>query len=84
MVFFMGMVLFQVRLPEKVVSSIEDAVKKGFYESKSDLVRDAIRRFVFEEQIASVSLKKNYSNEIKSFRKKQVIKKFDLEKINSL
>lgn len=80
----MGMVLFQVRLPEKVVSSIEDAVKKGFYESKSDLVRDAIRRFVFEEQIASVSLRKNYSSDIKNFRKKQVVRRKDLDKINSL
>ncbi len=80
----MGMVLFQVRLPEKIVSSIEEAVEQGFYESKSDLVRDAIRRFVFEEQLASVSLKKNYSKEIKSFRKKQILKKSDLDKINSL
>ena len=80
----MAMVLFQVRLPEKVVSSIEDLVKNGFYESKSDLVRDAIRRFVFEEQIGSVSLKKNYSVEIKNFRKKQVVRKKDLKKFNSL
>lgn len=80
----MAMVLFQVRLPSKLVSLIDASVEKGFYESKSDFVRDAIRHYVFEKQLASVSLPNNYVSDLKKFKKKQSVLKSDLNKINSL
>jgi len=80
----MAMVLFQVRLPSKLVSFIEDSVNSGFYESKSDFVRDAIRHYAFDKQASSVSMPKDYVSSVKKFRKNQVVTKSDLGKINSL
>jgi hypothetical protein len=51
---------------------------------KSDFIRDAIRKKVFEEQIHSVKLKGNSINEIKKIRSKFSKEKINLDEINSL
>jgi len=42
----MGMVKVEVRVPEKMVELIDKLVEAGFYSSRSDLIRDAIRKFL--------------------------------------
>ena len=42
----MAMKLIQVRLPEAVIKDITKIVKKGYYSTKSELIRDAIRRLL--------------------------------------
>ncbi len=40
------MELIQVRLPKSMIREIKAQLKKGHYASKSDLIRDALRRFL--------------------------------------
>ena len=40
------MELIQVRLPKSMIKEIKAQLKKGHYASKSDLIRDALRRFL--------------------------------------
>ena len=42
----MSMKLIQVRFPEAIIRDIDKIVKKGYYTTKSDLIRDAIRRLL--------------------------------------
>jgi len=42
----MTMKLIQLRLPETVIKDINKIVKRGYYSTKSDLIRDAIRRLL--------------------------------------
>ena len=42
----MSMELVQVRLPKSMIKEIKAQLKKGYYASKSDLIRDALRRFL--------------------------------------
>lgn len=79
----MVMVLTQVRLPKKMLSYIESFVKKGDYENKSDFIRDAVRKKVFEEQLRSVSLGKDSVNEVRRIREILSKEPFDLNEINS-
>tara|TARA_Y100000310_G_C20020631_1_gene507206 strand:+ start:275 stop:490 length:216 start_codon:yes stop_codon:yes gene_type:complete len=40
------MKIIQVRLPDSMVKDIDGALKKSHYTTKSDLIRDAIRRLL--------------------------------------
>ena len=42
----MGMKLIQLRLPEALIKDIDKIVKKGYYPTKSGLIRDAVRRLL--------------------------------------
>ena len=42
----MTMKLIQLRLPEAVIKDINKIIKKGYYTTKSSLIRDAIRRLL--------------------------------------
>ncbi|MDD3083411.1 MAG: ribbon-helix-helix domain-containing protein [Candidatus ainarchaeum sp.] len=80
----MSMVLVQARLPKKLVKEIDKIVNFGNFENKSDFIRGAIRKMVFEEQLKSISLEKSSVKEVREIRKKLSIKKSELQEINSL
>ena len=42
----MTMKLIQVRLPETIIKDMNKIVKKGYYTTKSELIRDSIRRLL--------------------------------------
>ena len=42
----MTMKLIQVRLPEAIIKDIDKIIEKGYYPTKSGLIRDAIRRLL--------------------------------------
>ena len=77
----MVMETLQIRLPK----SIDETVKKGFYTSRSDFIRDLIRRHYLSKLVGILPDEKNSVKEIKEIRKKlsKEIKSFaDIEKIN--
>ncbi|MDD4251023.1 MAG: ribbon-helix-helix domain-containing protein [Candidatus ainarchaeum sp.] len=80
----MSMVLTQTRLPKKLVEEIDLIVRKGYYENKSDFIRDAIRKKVFEEQVGSIEFDGNAVEEVRKIRKIVSKQKIDLNEINSL
>ncbi|MEK6863290.1 MAG: ribbon-helix-helix domain-containing protein [Nanoarchaeota archaeon] len=77
----------QVRLSHGLVESMDSLVDTGIYSSRSDVVRDAVRRLVLNNLIGIIpntgdsvkemrEIKKKLSKEIQSFK--------DVEKINKL
>ena len=72
----------QVRLPDAVLNEIDLLVKHGYYSTKSDVVRDAVRRLVLEKQIGSVKSKKNSVKEVRNARKILSNKNFTLKELN--
>lgn len=45
----------QVRLPKGIMKEINKLVSKGLYTNKSDLIREAIRKFILDKQVGSVT-----------------------------
>ncbi|MBS3145514.1 ribbon-helix-helix protein, CopG family [Candidatus Woesearchaeota archaeon] len=41
----------QIRLPKKLLDSIEKLVESNIYQSRSDVIRDAVRRLVIRQNI---------------------------------
>ena len=77
----------QVRLSHGLIESMDDLVDTGIYSSRSDVVRDAVRRLVLDKLVGIIpntgdsvkemrEIKKKLSKEIKSFK--------DIEEINKL
>ena len=74
----------QVRIPEGLVKEVNNLVKRGFYSSKSDVIRDAIRKLVLEKQIGSIPNKGDSVKQVRRARKILSKGKIDLDEINSL
>ena len=83
----MTMAVTQVRLPEGLVRQVESLVERGMYTSKSDVIRDALRRLLLQQQIGSIPNTGDSVKEIREIRNKlsKEIKSFkDVEEINKL
>ena len=80
----MTMELTQVRLPEKLVQELDRFVKQGYYASKSDLIRDAIRRLLLERHIGSIPNTGDSVQEVRAIRKKLSKEDLDVDKLNKL
>ena len=74
----MTMSVTQVRLPKGLIEEVDRLVEKGLYSSKSDVIRDAIRKLVLEQQIGSIPNTGDSVKEIRELRKKLSKEKIDL------
>lgn len=82
----MVMDTFQIRMNKELVRRMDIMVKSGFYANRSDVIRDAVRRFVWANEIGSISNKGNSVKEIRKIRdklSKQVKSYKDIEEINN-
>jgi len=80
----MVMDTIQVRLGSGLVKKIDELVDTGIYSSRSDVLRDAVRRLVLGKIIGIISEKEDSVNQIKKMRKSASKEKFDIEAINQL
>lgn len=80
----MNMELTQVRLPSKLVAELDRFVKQGYYASKSDLIRDAIRRLLLERQVGSIPNKGDAVRQVRAVREKLSKEDLDIDAINKL
>lgn len=80
----MTMQMTQVRLTKGLIEKINDLVQKGYYSNKSDAIRDAVRRLVWEKEIGTLPNTGDSVQEVREIRKKLSKEKFDLKAINSL
>ncbi len=81
------MEITQVRLPEKLREGIDLLVQRGIYTSRSDVVRDALRKLLVEQEIGTVTKSGNSIREVRKIRSqlsKEVRSFKDVEKINKL
>lgn len=77
----------QVRLPEGLEKELDVLVKRGFYATKSDAVRDAVRRLVLDKLVGIIPNTGDSVKEVRELRKKlskQVKSYKDIEEINKL
>lgn len=80
----MTMTVAQVRLPEGLEKEIGVLVERGFYATKSDAIRDAVRRLVLDKMVGIVPKTGDSVKEIRKIRNNLSKEKFDLGKINRL
>jgi Arc/MetJ-type ribon-helix-helix transcriptional regulator len=83
----MSMEVTQVRLPEGILKEVDKLIERGIYTSKSDVVRDALRKLILEQQVGSVQNTNDSVKEIREIRKKLskgIISSKDLKELNKL
>ena len=80
----MTMQMTQVRLTKGLIEKINELVHKGYYHNKSDAIRDAVRRLVWDKEIGTIPNTGDSVQEVREIRKKLSEEKFDLKSINSL
>ena len=78
----MVMDTLQIRMNKGLVKRIDSLVKTGVYSNRSDIIRDAVRRFVWEKEAGSINNKGNAVEQIRNIRK-QISDEIDLEKENN-
>lgn len=80
----MVMDTMQIRMNPKLIKLIDNLVKTGIYSNRSDVIRDAVRRFVWEKEVGTISKKENSIDEVRKVREKLSKEKIDLDEINNL
>lgn len=78
----MTMDTLQIRMNKGLLKRIDILVKSGVYANRSDVIRDAVRRFVWEKEAGSIGKKGDSVELIRQLRNKLSKEKIDLEKIN--
>ena len=79
----MVMDTLQIRMNPKLIKLIDEIVRSGIYANRSDVIRDAVRRFVWEKEAGSISKKGNSVELIREIRKKLSKDKIGLEELNN-
>jgi Arc/MetJ-type ribon-helix-helix transcriptional regulator len=77
----------QIRLSQGLVEKIDDLVGTGIYASRSDVIRDAVRRLVLDKLVGIIPNTGDTIKEVREIRKKlsKEVKSFkDIEEINKL
>ncbi len=82
----MVMDTLQIRMNPELLKRIDAMVKTGIYSNRADVIRDAVRRFVWEKEVGSIP---NIGNSVELVRKTRKelsknISKEELDKINNL
>ena len=80
----MVMDTLQIRMNPELLKRIDLMVKTGTYSNRADVIRDAVRRFVWEKEIGSIPNKEDSVKQVREIRKKLSKGKFDLDEINNL
>ena len=77
----------QIRLSHGLVERVDSLVESGFYSSRSDAVRDAVRRLVLDKMVGIIPNTGDSVKEVREIRNKlsKETKSFkDIEEINKL
>ena len=76
----------QIRMNKGLIKMIDTLVKTGVYSNRSDVIRDAVRRFIWKKEVGTIESIGNSEELIRNARKKlsKNITKKELDKINEL
>lgn len=82
----MVMDTLQIRMNNELLKRIDLIVKTGMYSNRADVIRDAVRRFVWEKEVGTVPPLGNSVELVRKARKSlsKNIKKEHLDEINYL
>jgi len=79
----MVMDTLQIRMNKPLLKMVDTVVKSGVYANRSDVIRDAVRRFVWEKEVGSINNDgRNSVEEVRKIREKLSKEKFDLKELN--
>lgn len=70
---------------KELLARLDGVVKTGLYSNRADVIRDAVRRFIWARELGSISNKGNSVKEIRKIREKlsKEVRSFkDIEEIN--
>lgn len=79
----MVMDTIQIRLNHAMIEKIDSEVKSGLYSSRSDFVRDAVRKQI-HAMVGTIPNTGDSVKEVREVRKKLSKEMFDIDKINRL
>lgn len=79
----MVMDTLQIRMNPGLIKLVDEIVKSGVYANRSDVIRGAVRRFVWEKEVGSISKKGDSVKIIRKLREKLSKEKTDLEELNN-
>lgn len=80
----MVMETLQVRLSPGLIEKIDRLVKTQMYSSRSDVMRDAVRRLVIDNLVGILPDTGDSVKEVRKIRKRLSKEKVNLKKINKL
>ena len=80
----MVMDTMQIRLNRGLVQWIDSMIDSGVYSSRSDVIRDAVRRFFWAKQVGTIPNTGDSVKEIRKIREKLSKEEIDLDEINNL
>jgi hypothetical protein len=80
----MPMSVIQVRLPQEIIKDIDGFVKSGKYTTRSDVVRDAVRRMFLYQFVGIAPNTGDSVKEVRKIRKKLSREPLDIDEINRL
>ena len=80
----MVMDTLQIRLGHGLIERVDSLVKSGIYSNRSDVIRDAVRRFVWEKEIGTVKNRGNAVKQVRKTREDLSKQKIELKEINDL
>jgi len=78
----MTMDTLQIRMNKEILKRIDVLVKSGLYSNRSDVIRDAVRRFVWEKEAGSVGRKGDSVELVRNVRNKLSKEKINIKEIN--
>ena len=79
----MVMDTLQIRMNKGLVKRVDMLVKSGIYSNKSEVIRDAVRRFVWEKEVGILPNKGNSVKEIRKIRERLSKEDIDIDKLNN-
>lgn len=81
----MTMDTLQIRLNKPLVKGLDIFVKEGFYANRAEVIRDAVRRFLWNSQAGSIENDRvNSVKQVRKIREKLSLQDLDINEINSL
>lgn len=80
----MVMDTIQVRMSHGLVEMVDHMVDAGAYANRSDVIRDAVRRFVWAKEVGTIPYKGPAVKLVRKARKELSKQNISLEEINSI
>ena len=74
----------QIRMTPELLKRIDAIVKSGVYSNRADVIRDAVRRFVWDKEVGSIPFKGEAVSQVRKAREKLSKEKVDIDEINNL
>jgi len=78
----MVMETMQIRISKGLIKRIDTFVKADIYANRSDVIRDAVRRFIWDNEVGTIPNKGNSVKQVRKIRNKLSKQKIDLKEIN--